>query len=440
MSSLGRRKFLTLSASAAGSSCFLKACAPDFTAASSPTNSSAELIPATSPEPEEIKIGIIHSLSGAMAVTEAPLVDAEKLAIAQINDSGGVLGKPLVPLIEDGASDWPTFAEKAEKLVNQEKVAVLFGGYTSASRKAMLPVVKAQNKLLWYPGNYEGQECSDHVFYTGATANQQIEPAVNWILGNRGKTFFLVSEGDRTTPDIVKGLLQKKGGKLAGEAYVPIKAGVNADMKPIVSDLKQAMPEGGIIFNSLLGNQNRTFFKELKSAGLPAYKYIVMSLHLTEAEVFQMGKEFFQGHYAIGSYFQSVEDADAQAWTEAFQQQFVADEAIGDSMAAAYTTVQLWAKSVQQAQTTGTQAVRAAAYGQSFKAPSGVVTLQTNHHLSKMVRIAKVTEGGRFEIVWQSPSPIHPNPWSQQLTETRGYACDWFDPQKGEQYLVEAST
>ncbi|MEL6814623.1 MAG: transporter substrate-binding protein, partial [Cyanobacteria bacterium J06598_3] len=333
---LNRRRFLgkfvlgtSAAAGASALSTLLNACAPDFaelldgqssteTALSDQGSTGASTSTSTgepstnAPASNEIKVGILHSLSGTLAISEAPIVDAERLAIAEINAAGGVLGKQLVPVQEDGASDWPTFAEKAEKLIDQNDIAVIFGGLTSSSRKAMLPVVKAKNRLLWYPGAYEGQECSNNIFYAGATANQQIEPAINWMLGNRGKSFFLVSSNARTTHDMVKAQLKAKGGKIAGEAYVPLLNGVQVDMAPVVKDIEQALPDGGIIFNSLLGSHNRAFFQELKSAGLPADKYLVMSVRLSEEEVFQIGREFLTGHYAAWSYFQSIDSPENQ--------------------------------------------------------------------------------------------------------------------------------
>ncbi|MGB7486549.1 MAG: transporter substrate-binding protein, partial [Phormidesmis sp.] len=265
MARFSRRKFIGYGLSTTGGGFLLKACAPDLSKLDAPAEgnrtptSPAETADSSSEttgtsdatdttKATEIKVGLLHSLSGTLAISEAPLVDAELLAIEEINAAGGLLGKQLVPIIEDGASDWPTFAEKAEKLISQRQVDVIFGGFTSASRKAILPVVTAQNRLLWYPGAYEGQECAAAIFYAGPVANQQIEPALNWMLGNRGKSFFLVSADERTTHDIAKALLKKKGGKVAGEAFVPIENGSVLDMASVISDIQQALPEGGVIF------------------------------------------------------------------------------------------------------------------------------------------------------------------------------------------------
>ncbi len=223
MSNLGRRKFLLYGSAALGTSILLKACGGNQS--QTPTASPS---PAASPAPasgETIKVGILHSLSGTMAISETSVVDAEKLAIEEINAAGGVLGKQIEAVVEDGASDWPTFTEKATKLIDQDKVVTVFGCWTSASRQAVLPVFEAKNHMLWYPVQYEGQECSRNIFYTGAAPNQQIEPAVTWLLENKGKKFFLVGSDyvfPRTANTIIKEQLKAKGGETVGEDYLPL--------------------------------------------------------------------------------------------------------------------------------------------------------------------------------------------------------------------------
>lgn len=470
MAKLGRRKFLGYSAATVGSSFFIKACAPDLTALDKPLDEALKDSPLgspdsnpdgnpdgssvdnpagsdaspvsdieTPPEPvaessDTIKVGLLHSLSGTLALSEAPLVEAELLAIEEINAAGGLLGKQLVPVQEDGASDWPTFAEKAEKLLTQHQVSVLFGGFTTASRKAILPVITAKNRLLWYPAPYEGQACSQNIFYGGAIANQQIEPAISWMLGNRGKDFFLVSANDRITHDIAKAVLKEKGGKIAGESFVPIENGRALDMSPVVSDIQQALPDGGIIFNSLVGDQNRIFFKALLSAGLSAEKYLVMSIRLSEEEVFQIRKSFVRGHYAAASYFQTIETPENKAWVKAFQDRYGVERTVGGAMETAYSMVRLWAQAVQKAGTVETSAVRTAAYGQTFQSPGGEITLNSNHHVSQKIYVGKVRDDGLFDILWESPEAIAPKPWSDRISSTQGLICDWSDPKKGEKY------
>ena len=233
---LKRRKFLIYSSAALGTSIFLKSCSNNNN---------------TTTKDDKIKVGILHSLSGTMAISETTVVEAEKLAIEEINAAGGVLGKQIEAIVEDGASDWPTFAEKANKLIDQDQVVTVFGCWTSASRKSVLPVFESKNHMLWYPVQYEGQECSKNIFYTGAAPNQQIEPAVNWLLENKGKEFFLVGSDyvfPRTANTIIKEQLKAKGGTTIGEDYLPLG---NTEVTPIITKIKQALPNGGVIFNSL---------------------------------------------------------------------------------------------------------------------------------------------------------------------------------------------
>jgi len=436
MSNFGRRKFLTYGSAIATSSILLKACAPDLSANDSTTINNGLGDPIPESEQSEISVGLLHSLSGPMAITEAPLVDAERLAIEEINAKGGLLGKPIVPFVEDGASDWPTYAEKAEKLIKQQHAAVIFGGFTSASRKAMLPVVMANNKLLWYPGAYEGQECMESVFYAGPTANQQVEPAVNWLLGNRGKSFFLLSSGDRTTHKIVKSILKEKGGKVAGEAFVPLKKGIVTDMKPVIDDIKQALPDGGIIFNALDGAHNRDFFQALKGAGLRTSQYLVMSVRLSESDIPQIGKHFLHNHYATWGYFQSLKGPDNEQWVQRFQKRYGNNRVVSAPIENAYSMVHLWAQAVEQAGVTESNKVIEASYGQTFSAPSGLIVLEANHHISRPSHVGKIHDNGQFEILWSTSKPIAPNPWSQRIDSSKGFSCNWQDANKGEKYDV----
>lgn len=263
----GRRKFLLYGSAALGTSLLLKACtgAEETITDESPAGDSASS-PAASGD--TIKVGILHSLSGTMAISETTVVEAEELAIEEINAAGGVLGKQIEVIKEDGSSDWPTFAEKATKLIDQDKVVTIFGCWTSASRKAVLPVFESKNHLLWYPVQYEGQECSQNIFYTGAAPNQQIEPAVDWLLENKGKQFFLVGSDyvfPRTANNIIKEQLKAKGGETVGEDYLPLG---NTEVTPIITKIKKALPNGGVIFNTLNGDSNVAFFKQIQAAGL----------------------------------------------------------------------------------------------------------------------------------------------------------------------------
>ncbi|KKJ01695.1 ABC transporter substrate-binding protein [Prochlorothrix hollandica PCC 9006 = CALU 1027] len=437
MTPMKRRKFLVYSSAAIGTSIFLKACGGDTTAPTDDTTGTTD--PTTEPAAstgggDTIKVGLLHSLSGTMAISETTVVDAEELAIEEINAAGGILGKQIEIVKEDGASDWPTFAEKATKLIDQDAVSVVFGCWTSASRKAVLPVFESKNHMLWYPVQYEGQECSKNIFYTGAAPNQQIEPAVSWLLENKGKQFFLVGSDyvfPRTANTIIKEQLKALGGETVGEDYLPLG---NTEVTPIISKIKAALPDGGVIFNSLNGDSNVAFFKQLKGAGMTPDKYPVMSVSIAEEEVRQIGKEFLVGHYAAWNYFQTVENPANTTWVEAFKAKYGADRVTNDPMEAAYIMVYLWKQAVEKAGTTDLEAVRMAAYGQEFDAPEGPVKMNPNHHISKWVRIGEVRDDGLFDIVYASDAAVDPIPWNQFVPETKGYACDWSDPAKGGKY------
>lgn len=435
----GRRKFIVYGSATLGASLLLKACNGNQTptTTSSPTTS-----PTTSASPaatsgDTIKVGILHSLSGTMAISETTVVDAELLAIDEINKAGGVLGKQIEFIKEDGASDWPTFAEKATKLIDQDRVVTVFGCWTSASRKAVLPVFESKNHMLWYPVQYEGQECSKNIFYTGAAPNQQIEPAVDWLLQNKGKEFFLVGSDyvfPRTANTIIKEQLKAKGGKTVGEDYLPLG---NTEVTPIITKIKQALPNGGVIFNSLNGDSNVAFFKQIQAAGLTPDKYPTMSVSIAEEEVRQIGPEYLKGHYASWNYFQTVDTPANKKFVEAFKAKYGQDRVTNDPMEAAYIMVYLWKQAVEKAGTADDlEKVRLAAVGQTMEAPEGPIKMFPNHHISKTVRIGQVRDDGMFDIVWTSSGPVDPQPWNQYVPDTKGFACDWTDPAKGGKYKV----
>ena len=425
-----RRKFLVYGSATLGTSMLLKACGSPTTTTGT-TGGGTETAAANG---DSVKVGILHSLSGTMAISETTVVDAEQLAIKEINAAGGVLGRQISAVVEDGASDWPTFAEKAEKLIDQDQVAVVFGGWTSASRKAMLPVFESKGHMLWYPLQYEGQECSQNIFYTGAAPNQQIEPAVDWLLENKGKDFFLVGSDyvfPRTANTIIKEQLKAKGGNTVGEDYLPLG---NTEVTPIITKIRAALPNGGVIFNSLNGDSNVAFFKQLQGAGMGPDQYPVMSVSVAEEEVRQIGPEFLTGHLASWNYFQTVETPENEKWVADFKAEFGDERVTNDPMEAAYIMVYLWKQAVEAAGTFDIPEVRTAAYGQTFAAPEGPVTMNTNHHLSKTVRLGEVRDDGLFNIIWETDGPIEPQPWNQFVPDTIGIGCDWSDPAKGEKF------
>lgn len=434
-----RRKFLVYGSATLGTSVLLKACTNiPTTTTESPTADSSPVSNTTSPgasSGDTIKVGILHSLSGTMAISEKSVVDAEQLAIEEINNAGGVLGKQIQPIVEDGASNWDTFREKATKLIDQDKVAAVFGCWTSASRKNVLPVFEQKDHMLWYPVQYEGQECSKNIFYTGAAPNQQIEPSVDWLLENKGKEFFLVGSDyvfPRTANNIIKAQLAAKGGKTVGEDYLPLG---NTEVTPIITKIKQALPNGGVIYNTLNGDSNVALFKQMQGAGLGPDKYPSMSVSIAEEEVKAIGPEYLKGHYAAWNYFQTVDTPANKKFVEAFKKKYGENRVTNDPMEAAYIAVYLWKQAVEKAGTADDLAkVRAAAYGQTFDAPEGKVTLEPNHHLAKLVRIGQVREDGLFEIVNETKTAVTPIPWNQFVKDTKGFACDWSDQSKGGKY------
>ncbi len=425
----GRRKFLVYGSAALGTSMLLKACAsPAPTDTTSPGAS-----PAASPAAgggDTIKVGILHSLSGTMAISEKSVVDSTQLAIEEINQAGGLLGKQIEPIVEDGASDWPTFAEKAKKLINEDQVVVIFGCWTSASRKAVLPVFEQLNHMLYYPVQYEGQECSKNIFYTGAAPNQQIEPSVDWLLEQyKDRPFYLVGSDyvfPRTANTIIKAQLEAKGGKFVGEDYLPLG---NTEVAPIIAKIRAQLPDGGVIYNSLNGDSNVAFFKQLQGAGLTPDKYPTMSVSIAEEEVKAIGKEYLLNHFAAWNYFMTVDSPENKKFVDAFKAKYGGDRVTNDPMEASYISVNIWKQAVEKAGSAGTptdlEAVRSAAYGQEMAAPEGPVKMNPNHHISKTVRIGKVRDDGLFEIVYSTPAPVDPIPWNQYVAETKGFTCDW---------------
>jgi len=376
-----------------------------------PESGPGQPAPSAAAQPGDvIKVGILHSLSGTMAISEVSVHDAELLAIREINERGGVLGKTIEPIVEDGASDWPTFAEKARKLISSDGVATVFGGWTSASRKAMLPVFEELNGLLWYPVQYEGLEQSPNIMYTGATTNQQIVPSVTWLLDNRGKKFFLLGSDyvfPRTANKIIKAQLAAEGGEVVGEEYTPLG---HTDYSTVISKIKAAQPD--VIYNTLNGDSNVAFFKQLKDAGITAADITTLSVSVAEEEVRGIGPDVLAGHLVAWNYFQTTETEANQAFVEAYKAAYGEDRVTSDPIEAGYVAVQLWAKAVEKAGTTDVDAVKAAAAGLSIEAPGGLYTIDgETQHLYKTVRIGEVQPDGMIRELWSTPEPVKPDPY-----------------------------
>ncbi|TVP56211.1 MAG: urea ABC transporter substrate-binding protein [Nodularia sp. (in: Bacteria)] len=384
-----------------------------------------------------IKVGILHSLSGTMAISEKSVVDATLLAIAEINAQGGVLGRKVQPIVVDGESNWQTFAQKAEELIVQEKVVTVFGCWTSASRKTVNPVFNKYNHLLIYPVQYEGLEDSPNIVYTGAAPNQQIIPAVKWSFDNLGKRFFLVGSDyifPRTANAIIKDQVTALRGEILGEEYILL--GSN-DVAKAVKKIKATQPD--IILNTINGDSNIYFFQALKKAGITADKIPTISFSLAEEELRNFSIQDMVGNYAVWNYFQSIDNPRNHEFIKKFQQRYGKDRVTSDPMEAAYFGVYLWAQAIQDAGTDDVNAIREHIKDQSFLAPEGIVYIDPdNQHTWKTVRVGKIQADGQFEIVWNSDKPIRPRPYplsrSKAKWETflkslyQGWNNNWANP------------
>ena len=356
-----------------------------------------------------IRVGILHSLSGTMAVSELSLVDAATMAISEINERGGVLGRPLLPVIEDGASDWPTFARKAEKLIVEDKVVSVFGCWTSASRKSVLPIVEQHKNLLWYPVQYEGEESSPNIIYTGATPNQQIIPAVDWCRREFGTKMFLVGSDyifPRTANSIIRMRLADFGAIPVGEAYLPLGS---QDFEDVVAQIVASKPN--VVLNTINGDSNRAFFAVLKAAGI-AHQIPVMSFSIAEHELRDIGLELTTGHYASWTYFQSIDTPANRRFIREFRKRYGAERVTDDPIEAAYSQVHMFAKAVEKAGSTDIDAIRRAARGLIYAAPGGLIRVDPrNQHTWKVAHIGRIQPDGQFKIVWSSEDPLPPQPW-----------------------------
>ena len=367
-------------------------------------------VASASAESDTIKVGILHSLSGTMAISETAVHDAELLAIEEINAAGGVMGKQIEVVIEDGASDWPTFAEKARKLIQEDEVAVVFGGWTSASRKAMLPVFEANNGLLFYPVQYEGLETSPNIFYTGATTNQQIVPAIEYLLEEGKDKFYLLGSDyvfPRTSNLIINKQLAAAGIDAVGEEYTPLG---HTEYSTVITKIKAAEPD--VVFNTLNGDSNVAFFKQLKDAGITAEELPTISVSVAEEEITGIGADNISGHLVAWNYFQTTDTPENAKFVSAFKAKYGEGRVTDDPIEAGYFGVYLWKAAVEKAASTDVAAVKEAAKGIQFAAPGGMVTIHNeNQHVSKTVRIGTVRDDGQIDEIWNSGAPVVPDPY-----------------------------
>jgi len=381
---------------------------------------------------DTIKVGVLHSLSGTMAISETALKETVLMTIEEINKAGGVMGKKLEPVVVDPASNWPLFAEKARQLLTKDKVAVTFGCWTSVSRKSVLPVYKELNGLLFYPVQYEGEELEKNVFYTGAAPNQQAIPAVEYLMskdGGEAKRFVLLGTDyvyPRTTNKILRAFLKSKGVADADimEDYTPFG---HSDYQTIIAKIKKFASEGKktAVVSTINGDSNVPFYKELGNAGLKATDVPVVAFSVGEEELRGVDTKPLVGHLASWNYFMSLKNPENDKFVKMYRDWAKkaklpnADKVVtNDPMEATYIGIHMWKQAVEKAKSTDTDKVIAAMAGQTFKAPSGIISKmdEKNHHLHKSVFIGEVKADGQFNVVWKTPGPVKAQPWSPFIT------------------------
>ncbi len=389
---------------------------------------------------DTIKVGILHSLSGTMAISETTLKDTMLYLIDEQNKKGGLLGKKLEPVVVDPASDWPLFAEKARELISQDKVAAVFGCWTSVSRKSVLPVFKELNSILFYPVQYEGEESEKNVIYTGAAPNQQAIPAVDYLMSDEGgavKRWVLEATDyvyPRTTNKILEQYLLDHG--VAKEDikinYTPFGF---SDWQTEVAAIKEFGSAGKktAVVSTINGDANVPFYKELANQGIKAEDIPVVAFSVGEEELSGMDTTNLVGHLAAWNYFESVDTPENKAFIDGWHAFIKNDKRVtNDPMEAAYIGFNLWVKAVEKAGTTDTDAVLKAIVGLSVpNLTGGTATLLPNHHITKPVLIGEVQADGQFDVVWQTKDTVPGDAWSDALPEDKGIEADWTDPIKG---------
>ena len=362
---------------------------------------------------DTVTVGILHSITGTMAISETGSTQAEKLAIKQINESGGVLGRQIKYIQEDGASDWPTFAEKSRKLLVKDKVAAVMGCWTSASRKAALPVFEQYNGMLFYPTFYEGLEQSPNVVYTGQEATQQIIASIDWVVKTKGvKTFYLLGSDyiwPRTSMKIARKHIAKLGLKVVGEEYYPLG---HTQFNSVINKVKLKKPD--VIFAAVVGGSNVAFYKQVKAAGIDwrKEKPLMLTISVTEDEVLGIGGENLVGAYSSMKYFQSLTNGNNETFVKAFKEMWGEDSVIGDVTQAAYLGPWIWKYAVEKAGSFDIDKLKLALPGiELTTAPEGYVKVHPNHHLWSKARIGLAREDGQFDVVFESEGLIEPDPF-----------------------------
>ncbi len=355
-----------------------------------------------------VRVGLLHSLSGTMAISERALLDVEQMTLDEINAAGGVLGRRIEPVVADGESTPTTFARRARELL-ESGVDTLFGCWTSASRKAVKPVVEALDGLLWYPVQYEGLEQSRHIVYTGSCLNQQITPATEWAMDTFGPRVFLIGSDyvfPRTANLLVRALVERRGsGEIVAERYIPLG---DPGVDPVIEAIVRSKPD--VVFNTLNGDSNLAFFRGAHGAGLTPETTPIISVSVSENEVQSVAAEA-AGHYACWNYFQSLDTEDNRAFVERFQRRYGRDRACSAPMLLSWYQLQLWKQAVEAAGSFDAPAVREQLAGRQIAGPAGAIAIQDNHHVTLPAHVGRGTADGQFEIVWSSDEPIDPLPW-----------------------------
>ena len=367
---------------------------------------------------DTVTVGQLHSITGTMAISETGSVEAERLAISQINAMGGVLGRQIKIIQEDGASDWPTFAEKSKKLIIKDKVACVFGCWTSASRKAVLPIFEKENNMLYYPTFYEGLEASKNVVYTGQEATQQIIWGLDWAFDELGaRTFYLIGSDyiwPRTSMKIarkhIENFLKKRDPKckVVGEEYYALG---HTNFRSLINKVKLKKPD--LMFTAVVGGSNVAWYKQLKAANMTSKKYKMLTIATTEDELLGIGGENAEGFYASMKYFQSQKNENNIAFVKAFKEMWGEDSVIGDVTQAAYLGPWIWKAAVEKAGSFDIDKIHAAHPGIELpNAPEGYVRVhETNQHLYSKTKIGKMLADGQFEVVAVSEDLIEPDPF-----------------------------
>ncbi len=386
---------------------------------------------------ETIKVGVLHSLSGTMAISETTLKDVMLMLIEDQNKKGGLLGKKLEPVVVDPASNWPLFAEKARQLLEKDKVAVVFGCWTSVSRKSVLPVFEELDGLLFYPVQYEGEESSRNVFYTGAAPNQQAIPAVEYLMSPEGggaQRWVLLGTDyvyPRTTNKILRAFLKSKGVADADimENYTPFG---HSDWQTIVADVKKFASAGKktAVVSTINGDANVPFYKELANQGIKADEIPVVAFSVGEEELAGIDTAPLVGHLAAWNYFMSVDTPENKQFIKNWHT-FIKNpkRVTNDPMEAHFIGFNMWVQAVEQAGTTDVDAVRQAMYGQKVKnLTGGTAEMHVNHHLSKPVLIGEIQPNGQFQVVWQTKGEVVGDAWSDFIPESAKLTADWTFP------------